>query len=59
MDGYAGVLVWVGSSLRGDGVELSAHWEAGIDVAVLKYDGAVSEYEIDGSVDVAFSVELS
>jgi len=59
VDGSARVLIWVGSSLCGDGVELATHWKARIDVTVLEHCRGVSEYEIYGAVDVAFPVELS
>lgn len=59
MNGSTGILVRIRSPLCGDGVELVAHWETWIDVAVLEDHGGVAEYEIDGAVDVALSVELA
>jgi len=44
--------------LGGDGVGLVGR-VSGVKIAVLENYSGVSEYEVDGSVDVAFTVKLS
>lgn len=43
----------------GDGDFLFVHWFSSVDHAVLEDYGCVSEYEVYGSVDVTFFVELT
>lgn len=52
-------MVRVRPALSGDGIELSAHGQARIQVTVLKNHGSIAEYEINGSVHITFPVELS
>lgn len=59
MDGNAGVLVRVSPALRRDSILLVQHRFSGIDVAVLEDGGGVSEDKVNGTIDVAVSVELS
>lgn len=59
MDGGSGVLIGVGSALRREGVELATHWETGVDVAVLQNDGSIAKDEIDSTIDITFSIELT
>lgn len=59
VDRGAGVLIWVGPALGGDGVELVGHWKAWVNVAVLEDDGGIAEDEVDGAVDVTVAIELA
>ena len=59
MDRDPGGLPRVASSLRSDEVRLLIHWFSDKNVTVLKDDGGVAEYEVDGAVNVTFSIELS
>ncbi|RHN43754.1 hypothetical protein MtrunA17_Chr8g0391301 [Medicago truncatula] len=53
------VFIWICSSLCCYGVLLVAHWFSDKDVAVLKDSNGVTEDEIDCSIDVAVTVELT
>ena len=54
---YSGVLVRIRPALRRHEVVLAGF--SGVDVAVLEDYGGVSEYEVDGSRYIGFSVELT
>lgn len=58
MNGGAGVLIRVRPALGGDGIELPAQGEPGIEVAFLQDDCGIAEDKIHCSIYVAFSVEL-
>lgn len=58
MDDNTRVLIRVGSSLSRYRVGI-ATWTSGENVAILENGGCVSEYEIDGSVNVAIAVKLA
>lgn len=59
MYGNARVLIRVFAILGRDGVLLLGHWLAGPETAVLEHHGSIAEYEVDGSVNVAFAEKLT
>ncbi|RWW50514.1 hypothetical protein BHE74_00043207, partial [Ensete ventricosum] len=59
LDGDAGVLVRVFPPLRREDVLLVRQRLPGVEVAVLEHHRRVAEDEVDGAVDIAFSVELA
>lgn len=59
LDREPGALVRVFPALRRDGHLLKRQRDAGVYLAVLQDRGAVAEDEVDGAVDVAFTVELA
>lgn len=59
MDGYTRVLIRVFSVLSCDGVFLLRHGLSRVEAAVLENNCSVAEYEIHGTVNVTFAVELT
>ena len=53
------VFVRIRSSLGRDGVHLFGHVLSYVNVAILKNNNSVSEYEVHGTIDVAVAVELA
>lgn len=59
MDGDAGVLLREVTGLGGDDGELAGQGEAGHDGACLENDSGITKDVVDGSIDVALTVELA
>ena len=58
MDDDSSVLVRIGSALSGYCVG-TVRGFSGSDVTILEHSGSISENKIDGSVNIAVSIELS
>ena len=52
------ILVWIGSALCSDGVDLIG-WISSIDVAILEHDGRIAKYKVNSAIDVTLFIELS
>lgn len=59
LDRNASVLIWVFLSLSSDGVELIGKRLPWLDVAVLEDHSSIAKYEVYGTCNVAFFVELA
>lgn len=59
VDHEPGILIRVGPRLGRDGVFLVQHRLSHEDVTILKNDDTVAENEVDGSVNVTFTVKLA